>query len=172
MTDTTTTQGAPAEMFPGVRIAGPHDEDAIYEFLLGLWDENGMFPLDEGRARQQIRVATEHRGGIIGIIDGPDGIEASIGLFAEPWWYSTDYAIDEKWAFVRPDCRKSPHARNLIEFAKWVSERMQLPLFMGIITTERTAAKERLYQRQLVRAGGLFLWGLEYSRLGPELASK
>lgn len=175
MTDTTTTQGAPAngEMFPGVRMAGHHDEDALYELLYGMWEEGGLLSLSPHKVRAQIKSVLSEERGVIGVIDGPEGLEATIGLSFHPMWYTDDWSINETWLYVHPDHRRpdrtkpqyrSTHARTLIEFAKWVSGRMKMPLIMSVTQTKRTEAKMRLFRRSLVPVGGTFLWGSEFTR--------
>lgn len=143
--------------FAGVRMARPEDEDSIYALLMLLWKENGLFELTEAKVREAIRKATERRGGIIGVIEGPNGLEASVGLHLEQLWYSDDWWLVEYWNFVREEYRRSTHARRLIEFSKWCADNLGLDLFMGIVTNERTEAKVRLYRRQLPYVGGFFL---------------
>lgn len=145
-----------------VRMAREDEEDQIYDLLMRLYDENALFPLDENKVRNTIRLATKRQGGVIGVIDGPTGIEGSVGLSIAEWWYSSQsWHLSEYWNFVREDCRNSNHAKDLISFAKWCAEQMGLPLHMGIITTHRTAAKERLYRRVLPKVGAYFMWGLK-----------
>lgn len=143
-----------------VRLAVAGDEERIYNHLLGLHKENGLFSLSRDKSMAVIRSATERKGGIIGVIDGESGVEGSIGLQLSSWWYTeNDYHLSEFWCFVREDCRATNHAKDLIQFAKWCAEEMKIPLFMGIVTTKRTAAKERLYRRTLPKVGAYFMWG-------------
>lgn len=141
-----------------VRMARADEEDQIYELLMKLYDENALFSLDEKKVREVIRMATEGRFGVIGIIDGPNGIEGSVGLSVTQWWYTSEWHLGEYWNFVREDCRQSNHAKDLINFSKWCAETMHLPLHMGIVTTKRTAAKERLYRRILPKVGAFFMY--------------
>src|SRR5690242_2363131 len=66
--------------FDGVRMARPEDAAAIYDLLLLLNDENAIMPLSEAKARETIRRCTHGEGGMAGVIDGSDGIVASVGL--------------------------------------------------------------------------------------------
>lgn len=141
-------------------MADPADEDRLFEFLLLLYGENAMFPIAESKVRDAIRHATERRGGVIGIIDGADGrIEASVGLALEDWWYTRAVSLNEKWNFVREDCRRTSHAKQMIEFSKRCADELGVPLFMGIVSTHRTEAKVRLYRRMLPYVGAFFMHG-------------
>lgn len=151
--------------FDGVRPAIPDDEDSIYKMLLLLHEENGVFSVSEPKVREFIRQATERRGGLIGIIQGEGGVEASVGLELQQWWYTDDWCLGEKWNFVLPDFRKSTHATKLIDWAKWSSDKLGVPLSMGIISTKQTAAKVRLYERRMTNVGAMFMANLPEHKL-------
>jgi hypothetical protein len=150
-----------------VRIAIGTDTMPIYNLLLGLYAENAMFRLSKQRALETIRCMTypeygKRRGrwGICGVIDGPNGIEASIGMELMTWWYTDDFHLMEDWNFVHPDHRKSNHVNDLIDFAKWAAEQLKVPGQLGIITNDRTAAKVRLYRRRIPQVGAYFMWNM------------
>lgn len=143
--------------FAGVRIAQPTDTNNIYNLLLRLFDENAICSLSPQKSLEKIRACTDHHGGICGVIDGPNGIEATIGLSLGQWWYSDDWHLEESWNFVHPDYRKTTHAKRMIEFAKWAAHNMNVPLIIGIVTRKRLEPKMRLYQRQLEQVGALFM---------------
>ncbi|WP_421696940.1 hypothetical protein [Ancylobacter sp.] len=151
--------------FSGVELATLADKEDIFRFLTGLHHENGMFPMDGETVMRALHpmLSIEGRTGFIGVIRGANGIEASIGMTMEPWWYTRQLSLNERWNFVHPDHRRTTHAKRLIEFAKWVSDNAAeggIPLIMGIISTERTEAKVRLYKRQLDYVGAFFSHGL------------
>lgn len=149
-----------------VRIATVPDEAAVYKILSMAHEENGAAQLSPERVRDQIKFATERRGGIIGVIDGPQEIEGVIMLRLTQWWYSDDWHLDELCNFVHPDYRRgNHHPRHLIEFAKWFAEQMEQPLFIGVMTHERMEAKNRLYRRQVKMGGALFYHNLHYGLL-------
>lgn len=152
--------------FAGVRLAQPGDEDAVYRLLLELYDENALMPMSEARVRATIHAGTRGEGGIVGVIDGAHGIEASIGMAFSQFWYTEAYHLNELWCFVHPDHRKSTHARRLIEFGKWCADRLsspehKVPLLLGIVTRHRLLPKLRLFQRQAPQVGAIFMHGIE-----------
>ena len=149
------------DSFPGVSMAVPQDEDEIYALLLGLHQENGVFSVSEPRVRGFIRACTQQEDGVFGFIGliRESTIEASVGLELTQWWYTDEWSLSEKWCFVHPGHRRKNHARRLVDFSKWCADRLAVPLLMGIISTQRTEAKERLYQRKMVRVGGMFMHG-------------
>lgn len=157
-----------------VRIAGPQDTAAIYDLLTTrLYHENGVFSVCPEKVIETITHATEGRGGVIGIIEENGEIAASIGMQLGQFWYSEDWHVEELWNFVRKEYRnhignerRSFYAKDLINFGKWFSEQMKMILNIGIISTERTEAKVRLYQRSLTPVGCFFMHNLSAAR-GP-----
>ena len=159
-----------------VSIAQPEDEDELYDVLSQeLFNENGTFSLSERKGRGFIRETVNKMNyGIIGVIREEGSIAATIGMTLGTFWYSDDWHVEEYWNFVRPEFRKSigtenkrsNYAHDLINFAKWYSERMELILNIGIISTKHTEAKCRLYGRILVPVGQFFMHNLHLAK-GP-----
>jgi GNAT superfamily N-acetyltransferase len=152
--------------FPGVRMARPEDEEAVWQLLLLLGAENAILPWSEKKVRAAIRHGTRGEGGIVGVIDGPGGIEASVGLQFSQFWYTEAWHLNELWLHVHPDHRATTHAKRLVEFAKWCADRLStpetnIPLLFGVVTRHRLLPKMRLFQRQAPQIGALFLHGIE-----------
>ncbi len=145
--------------FAGVRLAGPDDEDEVYDLLMKLYLENSMAELSSAKVRQTIRRATNEKDGFIGVIPGPDGLEATVGLFLSQWWYTDDWHVEEYWNFVHPDHRRTGHANRLISWSKWISDSLHMPMLMGILTKTQLEPKMRLFQRKMPQVGALFLHG-------------
>jgi hypothetical protein len=145
---------APAEVTP----IGPEDEDAVFAMLLELHKENGIFPVAEPKVRDFIKLATEAQGGIIGVIRGETELEASMGMMITQWWYTEEWCLAEQWLYVKSDYRNKPHASHLVDYGKWCAQQLGVPLQTGIISTSRTAAKERMYARKMTPVGSLFIW--------------
>lgn len=166
MANETSPALARGQAFAGVRMARPEDEEPVYRLLLRLYDENALMPMSETKVRATIRSGTRGEGGIVGVIDGEDGIEASIGMALSSFWYSEACHLNELWCFVHPDHRASTHARRLVEFGKWCADRLstaerRVPLLLGIVTRHRLLPKLRLFQRQAPQVGALFMHGVE-----------
>lgn len=141
-----------------VRIATPKDEDEVMRLMRAAFAEQPIFPLNEQRMRNNIRVCTERRGGVLGVIDGPNGIEGYLIAVLGQHWYSDVWHLEELSNFVHPDYRKSTHAKDLISFVKWFAEQLQMPVVLGILSTKRLEAKIRLYQRQVRHVGAVFVY--------------
>lgn len=148
-----------------VRIALPQDEMAVFSLAKMAHEENAVAPISDHKVLEKIRTATNERGGIIGIIGDEQNLEAIIMLELTQQWYSEAWALTELFAFVHPDHRRTTHAKSLIQFSKWAAEKMALPLFIGVLSGERMAAKVRLYRRDLQMSGALFVHNPTFGNL-------
>lgn len=148
-----------------VRLATISDEEAALELMCIAQREQPIFTLNYNKIRGVIQRCTrpqaaEGKFGALALIDGPDGtLEGYLLMLVTQHWFTDDWHVDEISNFVRPDIRKvrPGHARKLINFAKWFAEAMDMPLIMGILTTKRLEAKIKLYGRQLIPAGCVFV---------------
>lgn len=154
------TPGNPSK----VRVAGESDEDELMDMCERLHEENGVFRLSQNKVRGILHGAlhgpVETRKGIIGVIGEPNQIEGSICLeFGSPY-YSDDIGLFELWNFVLPQHRKTNNSRDLISWARFVRSKFDMPLVIGVLSNDRTAAKVRHY-RQLMgpEAGAFFIEG-------------
>jgi GNAT superfamily N-acetyltransferase len=141
-----------------VRTATSADEEAIMTLCRLLHEENGQFSMSEAKVRDALRQGLERRGGIIGVIDGADGLEAVILMSIGQLWYSDDWMLEEMFNFVHPDHRRSSHAKRLIEYAKECATHLGIPLMIGVLSNHRTEAKVRLYERLLPKSGAYFIF--------------
>ena len=142
-----------------IRLATPADENGIMELMCAAFDEQPIFPLDKDKMREKIRLCTSRQGGFVALAEGENGkLEGYLIAILGSYWYSDAWHLEELSNFVHPDCRKGTHhARDLIQFAKWFAETMNVPLLMGILSTQRLESKIRLYQRQAKMAGAIFV---------------
>src|SRR5262245_28577415 len=147
----------------GLRFAVPSDEEDIFNLLLMLHNENGIFSVNPQKVRAGIQYATQRQGGLIFVNEGPR-VVATLGLAVAMEWYTDEEYLCERWNYVHPEHRRSNYARMLLEQAKWVSDWFaskgkKLPLQIGINSCERTEAKVRLYARHLPCIGAYFVYG-------------
>lgn len=151
-----------------VRIAGPNDEQAIFDLAVLDLQENAasVAPIDMAQVRELVRLGTQHKEGVvIGVIDGPDGKPVAFQILRpERWWWSKAFYLCKMVDFVHPDHRKSDHAAKLIQFAKWATDfwtqdfGYQTYLLSGVLATMRMRGKVRLYSRRLTPIGAYFLY--------------
>ena len=143
-----------------------------------LCAENGMFSLSDRKVDYYITrllhpesIAQDDTGprGFIGVIGPVGALEGCIMLTVGSVWYSDDWTLDEHINFVDPAYRNSNHAKDLIEYAKNCADRIGIPLVIGVLSTERTAAKVRLYGRYLTPAGAFFVNGVRVKDVSPTI---
>jgi GNAT superfamily N-acetyltransferase len=142
-----------------VRIATPADLDQVMSMCMSATEENGFVSASPMRLLEQVWPALNQQEGLVGVIEGENGeLEGGILLRISHMWYSDDFVIEEKAIFVRPEFRsaKGGRARKLAEFAKSVSDKMGLPLAIGVLSNTRTEAKVRLYQRVFGEPAGVY----------------
>lgn len=151
-----------------VRLAGPGDENALYDLLLGLERDNSIgYPHDEDRVRHHIRLGTERTGGIHGVIDWPEQpgrLAGSVGIIWNQFWYSREFYWHELWLFVRPECRKGTgYADDLMAWAQEIHRKFavsvgkETPFFTSVTSRKRLDAKIRWWRRRGPMIGAIFL---------------
>lgn len=142
-----------------VRKAIGDERDEILSILKQNHSENGQFTLSFNKVTDIVDRAFRDEGAIIGVIKGNTKIEALILMVISQFWYTDDWGIEELVNYVLPDCRRSTHAKDLIEFGKRCSDELGIPLTIGIVSNERTRAKMELYRRRLGEpVGGYFIY--------------
>jgi GNAT superfamily N-acetyltransferase len=147
-----------------VRTATPQDEEGIMELARLVNGENGVFKMNDDKVRAMVVPSLYLSGGIIGVIGPSDRIEGLVLLRVSQYWYSDATFLEEMCIYVHPEFRaaKGGRARKLVEFAKQASEKIGMPLMIGILSNSRTDAKTRLYERQFgPPAGAFFLYGIQ-----------
>jgi hypothetical protein len=140
-----------------VRKAVVTDKPQIMHMCEENHRDNGQFSLDLGKVEAMIDKAFNGGGAIIGVV-GKDQIEGMLVLLISQFWYSSDWCLEEIQNYVRPQFRKSTHAKDMINFGVRCSDELGIPLVIGVVSNERTRAKLELYRRQLGEpCGGYFL---------------
>jgi len=157
--------------FPdGIRLARQGDEQRLFAIFCVAHAEQGYGTMDEDVVRGKIALGCQGKGVIIGLVDGPERIEAVIGLTTEkPWycanvkenWYSTDLLI-----YVHPLHRRSRHARKLFRFAEWFENETKIPMILGLMPKDDFEEKERLFERHAKKVGVLYKIGSHGGALG------
>src|SRR6185437_12138630 len=123
----------------GVRIAIAGDEARVFDLCVMAHAENGFGRMDELIVREFIRQATHRENCIIAIIDGPEHIEAMLGL--------------------RPLHRQSRHAAKLFRFAQWWEGEIHAPVILELLPREDFEQKDKLFARFGKRIGGAYAIG-------------
>lgn len=151
-----------------VRFAKPEDHGEIWRLFLSGHKENGVFDLAPEkvdfflqRALHPDLIPDWDTGPrcVVGVIGPVGSLEALCFLSIGSFWYSHQKHLEEFIVFVDPECRKSGHAKAIVQWMKEQSDKTGLPLFTGIISSQRTEAKVRLYRRMVPYVGAFFLYG-------------
>lgn len=149
-----------------VRRALPDDKPELWRLLRILWGENAIFPIDNDKVDYyldrllnpvEIPIYDQGPRGVIGVIGCHGALEGMILMIIGTQWYSSQWSLDELANFVDPEHRRSNHAKELISYAKDAADELGVRLVIGVLSTFRTAAKVRLYERQLQSAGAFFI---------------
>lgn len=146
-----------------VRVAGPADEEELLDLAQNLHLENAVYPISKPKVLSELRASLgstdgRQQEGIIGVV-GDGRIEGAAWLVYCQEWYTDAFCLAERFIHVLPEYRRSTHAKDLIAWAKRISERTA-PLHIGILSNDRTEAKVRLYCKHLGKpAGAYWLYG-------------
>lgn len=142
-----------------VRVGTPADVHAIMELALSACGENGFVNPNPEKLLAEIWPALNLNKGLVGIIgEENQKPEAAVLLRIGSMWYSDADVLEEKAIFVDPEYRsaKGGRARRLCEFSKQVSDKLGIPLIIGVLSNHRTEAKVKLYERQFGKPSGAF----------------
>ena len=158
-----------------VRKATPADRDGLCHLLRMMHAENGVFTVSEPKVNWFLdrmfypeRIPPGDMGvrGYCGVIGPPEALEGFIMMMLGSNWYSEELHLEELANFVHPDYRKLEprHAQTLIKYAKHLSDKIGIPLVIGIISNTRTEAKVRMYKQMLPMAGAFFIYNADTNR--------
>lgn len=158
-----------------VRVGVPQDLDACMDLFIKANDENGLAKMDVHKLLEIVWPSLHCHHGVVGVI-GPVGapLEGVVLLRIEELWYTAAPVIAEKLVFVHPDFRsaKGGRAAKLCEFAKQVSDEMEMPLIIGVLSNARTESKIKMYRRLIGEpAGAFFLYRGKTGQFAEEEAA-
>lgn len=127
--------------------------------------ENSFSEVNKVKLLRPIWAALNLDHGICGIIGGVGGmVEATVVLTIGSIWYSDDPILEELAIYVRPEFRsaKGGRAARLCEFSRNTSDRLGIPLTIGVLSSHRTEAKVRMYSRIMgPPSGAYWLYGVK-----------
>lgn len=141
------------------RVGLPSDIDEIMALAIMASHENGFLSPSPEKLLRGIYPALCQDHGIVGVV-GPEGgpIQGAVLLHVNTHWYSDEQFLEEKSVFVHPDFRKAAGGRaaRLVEFSKKAADTLGMPLLIGVLSSNRTEAKVRMYRRLLGEPQGAF----------------
>lgn len=140
-----------------MRVAEPSDFEAVCALLWLMHAEVGVLKVDESKAQETVRTIIDSRQCLVCEHDGQ--IVASLGLiFGEPFWYSSDKGLIDKWFFIHPDHRGLNSAQDLILTAKRMARIANVPLWVGVSSAKKTVRKMLFLEKYMVPFGGVFYY--------------
>lgn len=152
---------------PNVRYATEEDEFGILTLLLEDISRSvpKSVPIDEEVILDHVQRGTRAKGGIVGVIDGPEGfpIAATVIMMAQSA-YSRMYYLQEIFNVVHRDFRRSNFGQQLIDYGCWCSDEMtrkfgyQVPIVSPVNTMDRVREKIRFYRRHMTQVGANFIY--------------
>lgn len=143
--------------------------------------ENALFKLSERKVQYHLdrilrpeTIPADDTGprGLIGVIGPVGALEGAIMLVLGSPWYTDEITLDDCMNFVDPAHRKSDHAKALIAYSKYLVDQVRtghpdFRMIIGVVSTDRTAAKVRLYSRQMGEPVGAFFMHPNTSGVKP-----
>ena len=142
------------EMHPEVLVGRlkPGDETGFartFELLRMLHAETPHAQLSLPKLHQGLADVIE-QGVVVVSVTRAGELAGTVGLAEESPWFSDDRWLSDRFFFVHPRHRRTPHARCLLDAARLVARDMKLPLHMAVTGYgDRTAGKVRLFSRAL-----------------------
>jgi GNAT superfamily N-acetyltransferase len=136
------------------------DFNEVMRLSIDATRENAFVEPDIEMLQGHVYAALDKQMGLVGVIGGEPGkpLEGMIILRIGNPWYSQEKILDEKAIYVAPEFRsaKGGRARKLAEWAKTISEKLGIPLAIGVLSNTRTEAKIRLYERVFGAPAGVY----------------
>jgi len=153
-----------------VRVGTHEDLHAVMDLAVMGAEENGFLKPSSSKLLFDIWPALHRDGGIMGLVGQGERLVGAVLLKVITPWYTDAKALEERAIYVHPDYRAggqhkmtgkgSGVAVRLMEFSKLVSDKMEMPLLIGVLSNDRTEAKVRLYERIFGKpAGTYWLYG-------------
>lgn len=159
---------------PSVRLARPGDEELLFALVCASDEEWSLGTRDADKIRGVIYAATTGNDAgrpRFGVVAGPSVLEGAVGLFPTEPWNSSDTYLRAFFHFVHPLYRKSRHAVDLRDFAKWFGDMAGMRVVFELLHPERTEAKARMYERGgAEKVGGLFIYGMAVAKFAEVAA--
>jgi hypothetical protein len=157
-----------------VRRATEEDIDGLYLMVPQLLSETTLLPVSTQKIEKLIeKCALCEKGAIAGIIDGPDGIDASIGLDVIESDISDHRYVRAIWLGLHPSLRNDPaphgdprstYGRKLFDFARWYHAKLEQDAGYPVLMRFEVATKSDLgpklgfYERNATPVGATFAY--------------
>jgi hypothetical protein len=146
-----------------IRLGTTADMDEVMQLAIMAAAENGAMSASKLLLVKIVWPKLTLQNGIIGCIGKPGGkIEGMVVLQVGTLPYTEEPCVEEIVLFVHPDFRnaKGGRATKLLEFSRSASQKLELPLVIGVFSTIATRQKCKLYERVLgPPSGNYWIYG-------------
>jgi hypothetical protein len=142
-----------------IRLGTPDDMREVMDLAIAAAKENALLTANQVLLAQAIWPALNQNHGLVGCIGKGNGeIEGIVVLNIGTLFYSDEMCVEERVVFVKPEHRaaKGGRARKLCEFSASVAKELDLPLLIGVMSSEMTRQKVELYRRVFGEPSGAF----------------
>ena len=148
-----------------IRIATADDMDEVMKLAVMACEDNSFLDFSPEMLAQIIWPALHQDKSLFAVIGPPGGaIQGFVLLTIGTMFYSPKPCLEERCLWVHPDFRsaKGGRAKKLLDFTKETSDKLGMPLIIGIMSTKRTEGKTALYRREFGEpAGAFFMYGAQ-----------
>jgi hypothetical protein len=157
-----------------IRRAGPDDIGSLLMFVPQILSEAELLPISAQKVERLVERCANQDRAVAGVIDGPDGIDATLGLVLAESEISDQTYIKAVWCGLHPSVRRhsgdeadprARYGRTLLEFARWCHAGLEREagrpvLIQFDVATRRFLGKRLgLYHRNLRQVGATFALG-------------
>jgi hypothetical protein len=146
----------------GLRLARPDDFDSLLAFALHFIRIDAVQPVSVEKVERLVARCVAREGAIAGLISGPQGIKASVGVTVEQFDYSDESHLLVRWLGVAEEFRQTDLSVRMVKYVRWLHEtagETALPVFLPITTTSDQGRKVALYERRAPKVGALHAFG-------------
>lgn len=146
----------------GLRLARHDDFEPLVAFALHFIRGDAVQPVSVEKVKQMVMRCIDRDGAIAGLISGPRGIEASVGVTIEQFDYTDESHLMVRWLGVAKEFRKSDMSIRVMKYVQWLHDSVgdgALPVFMSATTTSDQEGIVSLYERRAPRVGVLHAFG-------------
>lgn len=146
----------------GLRLARPDDFEPLLEFALHFIRPDAVQTVSTEKVSAIVRRCIARDGALAGLVSGPRGIEASVGVTIEQFDYTDESHLMVRWLGVADAFKKTDLSARMMKYVRWLHDSAgdeALPVFMSITTTSDQERKVSLYERRAPRVGVLHAFG-------------
>ncbi len=134
-------------------------DDDLMTVLMLVHKMGADYPIPIDDSKVLSRVQDTIKQGLVLLVLKDMEVVATTGLIATDWWFSQDMFLRDVFTVIHPKHRSLSVFKALMEAVKELSDKMGLPVVMGVMTPTDTKRKIALYERYMDCWGATFTHG-------------